>query len=79
MTHKPNLIKVAITAAGGRETVAREFGITAWGVGNWTKTAGIPANRIRRLCELGDNIVSAEQLLAYIEQAKAERAEQVAA
>jgi hypothetical protein len=68
MNHQPNLIKLAITAAGGRERVAQHFGLTTWGVGNWIRSHRMPASNIRPLCDLGQNIIKPEQVLAYIER-----------
>lgn len=80
MQHKPNMIKLAITAAGGRERVANEFGRSAWGVGHWTKTDRMPVEFVQPLANLGGNVVSAEQLLTYMrEQAQEKAAEKAAA
>lgn len=73
MQHTPNIIKAAVAAAGGRARVAQALGVTAWAVTGWTRTARMPADKIRPLCALGSNVVTADQLLAYIEQHAAER------
>lgn len=78
MSHKPNLIKVAVEAAGGRTVVAAALGIDTWTVTNWQRIARVPAQHIRVICAMGDNIITPERLLAYIEEhgspAKAEKA-----
>lgn len=74
MTHKPNMIKLAIQAAGGSKRVAAEFGISARGVSQWSESSTVPSRRITRLCELGENVIRPEQILTYIEQVAAEKA-----
>jgi hypothetical protein len=70
----PDMIKLAVLAAGGFEEVGRELGISHWAVRQWLKVGRVPAEYIRRLCNMG-GVVSYEQLLAYIEA----NAEKVAA
>lgn len=69
----PNMIKLAIMAAGGFEAVAQEFGITHWAVREWDKHRRVPPERIRRLCDLG-GVINANQILAQIEATAAEKA-----
>lgn len=63
----PNLIKLAISAAGGRTKVAEHFGVGYWIVTNWTKRGTVPADKVRALCHLGANVITPDALLAYIE------------
>ncbi len=79
MNYKPNLIKVAVEAAGGRTVVSRAFGMDVWSITNWQRTNRVPAHHIRQLCAMGDNIITPERLLAYIEEHAAARGEQAAA
>lgn len=67
MKHKPNLIKLAVTAAGGREAVSKAMGVSVWGVGHWCKSGRVPTEKIRPLCDLGSNVISVDQVLSYIE------------
>lgn len=77
MNHKPNLIKVAIEAAGGRMVVAKAFGLEERTPTRWQRVNTVPVHFIRQLCAMGDNIITPERLLAYIDEnaapAKAER------
>lgn len=69
----PNMIKLAILAAGGHEAVAEEFGITHWAVREWEKASRAPLMRIRRLCDMG-GVISPDQILEHIEAKAAEKA-----
>jgi hypothetical protein len=69
MNHKPNLIKVAVEAAGGRTVAAERLGVDRWTITNWQRGGRVPSQHIRALCALGENIITPEALLAYIEQA----------
>lgn len=73
MQHKPNIIKVAVEAAGGRSKVAKAFGVSNFSITHWQTTNRMPPQHIRKLCEMG-GIITPDQLLAYIEACAAERA-----
>lgn len=78
MQHKQNLIKLAVQAAGGRHTVAARMGVGHQTVAKWWQAHRVPSTYILRLCAMGGNIITPEQLLAYIEEhasAAAEKAE----
>lgn len=70
---KPDLVKVAITAAGGRERIAEQFRISKQTVSMWSHTGRISAYYIDKLCALGDYIIKPEQLLAYTVLARMEK------
>lgn len=74
MQHKANTIKLAVDAAGGRVPVAESFGISAWTVDYWVRHRIVPPQYIRRLADLGGNIVTVERLLEFIEQSRAKEA-----
>lgn len=72
MSNKPNMIAIAVMAAGGRQAVAAEFGdVTPWAITGWQRTNRMPAHKIRPLCALGGDVVKPDQLLAYIEECEA--------
>lgn len=73
MQHKPNIIKVAVEAAGGRSRVAKAFGVSNFTITNWQTTNRMPPEKIRPLCEMG-GIITPEQVLAYIEKCAAGKA-----
>lgn len=70
MNQKPNLIKLAVIAAGGREHVADTFQTNPMTVTNWQRRGVWPVEWVRRLCAMGENVISVDALLAYIEEAK---------
>lgn len=72
MQYKVDVIKVAITAAGGGPRVAREFGMSTAGVHLWIQRKSVPTERIRKLCELGQHTITTDRILAYIEECKLE-------
>lgn len=77
MNHQPNIIKVAITAAGGRDEAAKAVGADRSTLSRWVRLGWMPPEKIRPLCDAGSGVVKPEQILAYIEAAKA--SEKVAA
>jgi hypothetical protein len=68
----PDMIKLAIMAAGGPNEVAAELGLTHWGVRQWPKVGRVPVEYVRRLCDMG-GVITYEQLLAYIEANSGEK------
>lgn len=71
--HTPNIIQVAIVAAGGAAKVASEIGISAESVRIWSRTHHMPQHHILRVSEMGQNIIKPEELLAYIDWARKEK------
>ncbi len=67
----PNLIKVAVAAAGGRIEAARKLGEGPWTITHWQRTARVPAEKVRPLAAISGGVVSVDALLGYIEQHKA--------
>lgn len=68
---EPNLIKVAVAAAGGRLEAARKMGESAWTITHWQRTARVPADRVRALAAISGGVVTVDALLGYIERNKA--------
>ncbi len=68
MEHKPDLIKVAVEAAGGRLVVSERLGVSPFTVSYWQRRKFMPPELIRPLCTAGGGIVTPEQVLAYIEE-----------
>lgn len=66
--NSPDMIKLAVEAAGGRSQVAQALGVDVWTVTNWQRSRRVPPAHIRRLCTMGANVITADQLLAYMEQ-----------
>ena len=67
MKHKPDIIKLAVEAAGGRAKVADAIGVSAWTVSYWSRSRRMPSRYVRQLSELGGNYITVDELLAYIE------------
>jgi hypothetical protein len=68
----PDMIRLAIMAAGGYDEVAAEFGVTHWAIHEWARSSRVPLKRIRRLCEMG-GVITPNQILEQIEAAIAEK------
>ena len=74
MKHQtPDMIKIAVQAAGGRSICAERLNVSPWAITYWQNKRTVPANLIRPLCDLG-GVVSYEQLLGYIEAHAQEKA-----
>jgi hypothetical protein len=74
MTKRPNAMKLAVTAAGGRQPVADHFNVTVHAVARWIQLpSAIPARNIRELAALTNGLVSVETLLDCIESDARER------
>lgn len=70
--HKPNLVHVAIEAAGGRETLAPILQVHVNTISTWRAKREFPSCHIVKICSLGEYIIKPEQLLAYIDWARRE-------
>jgi hypothetical protein len=58
-----DIIKEAVKAAGGPLKVAHDMGFTNQRtVEKWIKTGRVPAWHVTRLCELGGNKITPEQI-----------------
>lgn len=78
--NEPNMIKVAVTAAGGRLEAARSLGVSPWQITYWQRRpSAMPADKVRPLAGLTRGLVSVEALLGYIEIRSAPQGEKVAA
>jgi len=67
------VIRAAIGAAGGPAKVGRHMGISHVSVSGWAARGRVPAPRVRPLCALGGNAVTADQVLAAMERESAAR------
>lgn len=76
MQHKPNLIKLAVSAARGRMVVSQALGVSPWAVTWWARSGHVPTEHVRPLCALGNNAIGVDQLLAYIEERARQAAEE---
>lgn len=68
--NSPNIIRLAVTAAGGPSEVAPKFKLTPRAIQGWCARKSMPAECVRPLCQMGKNAISPDQVLAYIEQCK---------
>jgi hypothetical protein len=59
---KPNFIKIAITAAGGRRTVSKKIKVAERTLSHWCAERKMPEDKIEPLCKMG-GIVTFEQIL----------------
>lgn len=71
--NKVNMIRLAVQAAGGRVEVCKALEISQFTVGEWQRKGKVPPHLIRPLCSLGGNVVSVDQVLAYIEERTQDR------
>jgi DNA-binding transcriptional regulator YdaS (Cro superfamily) len=67
MQHNPDIIKLAVEAAGGRRKLAAVLGVSPWAITGWQRTRRMPADKIRRLCEAG-GVFTPDHILEYIER-----------
>ncbi len=68
---QPDILRVAVAAAGGTTAVAEAFGMSQSGVSTRIAQGKWPSAEVRKLCELGGNIISVDKLLEYLEQVAA--------
>jgi DNA-binding transcriptional regulator YdaS (Cro superfamily) len=66
---EPNIIKVAVTAAGGRGRCAERMGVSVWTVTHWCRSNSMPADKVRALAAMTGGVVTTDAILAYIEAA----------
>lgn len=76
MQHKPDIIRVAVTAAGGTQRVADHFGVRYQTVVAWWRRRRIPVHFIAPLCDLGRNVVTADSLVRYMTEAHEDATQQ---
>lgn len=68
-----NILRLAVVAAGGTGTVAAHFGVARGRIQKRLRDNFWPAEHLRPLCQLGQNHISVDQLLDYLEQARAQQ------
>lgn len=73
-TQSPNLIRVAVTAAGGPKTVGEKLGASHWSVNDWCRRNSVPGPLVKPLAELSGGLVSTERLAGYIAEQASKRA-----
>ena len=69
---RPDVLKAAITAAGGAKRVGEHLNLSEEAVYRRMRNATWPAGEIRKLSELGNGTVSVESILGYLEQCAAD-------
>lgn len=63
----PNLLKVAIAAAGGTRVVSAELLVTPTTVSRWINgSTQFPAEKVAWLCEEGGNIIERKRLACWL-------------
>lgn len=62
------VVRAAVAAAGGTLKVASEMNLSPGAVRAWVFRETIPAHRVKRLCEIGGNVVDPIQILEAIER-----------
>lgn len=70
-TQPVNLLRQAVVAAGGTGAVARFLRVGPGRISKRIRDNFWPAEQIRPLCQLGQNHITVDQLLEYLEQARA--------
>jgi len=66
-----NILRLAVVAAGGTFAVARHFSVDPARISKRMRDRFWPAEHIRPLCQLGQHHITVDQLLEYLEQARA--------
>jgi hypothetical protein len=70
----PNLLKLAIVAAGGNSVIAARYGMSRGMVSAWVARGSFPPDKVADLCGLGGNVIKADSLLGYLADIAAEKA-----
>lgn len=65
--HTPNVIKVAINAAGGPSRVATELELIPETVRLWIRKHSMPDKHIMRVCQLGGDLITRNQVRDYMD------------
>lgn len=76
MEHTPTaqqIIRAAISAAGGGVKVARAMRLGRSTPALWAHRGAIPAEHIKPLCDLGGNVVKSDQILEALARESAAR------
>lgn len=70
-----NLLKIAVTAAGGTKRVAKELGIHPANVSRYINgSIPFPPDRVSWLCAEGGYIISAKRMAEWLANREAEKA-----
>lgn len=69
--HTPNVLRLAVQAAGGVERVGELFGISYQAVSKRIRERSWPAHQIRPLCAAGGGIITPDKVLDFLEEAAA--------
>ncbi len=73
-SNPPNLISVAVVAAGGSEAVAQRLGVSYWAVNRWRRMGLMSPDHVVKLADLSHGIVSREALAEYVAECNAKAA-----
>lgn len=65
--HTPNVIKVAIEAAGGTSRVASELDLIPDTVRLWIRKHSMPDKHIMKVCQLGGDLITRNQVRDYMD------------
>lgn len=61
-----DLLKLAVTAAGGPQKVGEVLGVSTWTVNKWVRAGQMPAEHVRDLVQAGQGFVPERELAAYL-------------
>lgn len=74
MQHKPNLIQLAVQAAGGRDQLATDLGLEPWRVSHWyRRQPHLPAGFVLELCSRGANTIHPIRVAKYVAEQRTGR------
>lgn len=62
----PDMIHLAIEAAGGRAALAQKMGLCRGTINQWALRGAIPAKHIKAVCDFGSHVITVEQVVGYI-------------
>lgn len=69
-THQPDMLKLAVEAAGGPAKVAEHFNVTPAAISGNIRRRRWKAKKIKELCELGGNVITVDQVVDFIAKAR---------
>lgn len=70
----PNILKLAIVAAGGPKVVGPHFGVAPKVITVWQQRLNFPADKLDELCRMGGQRVRPDEIVQAMAEHAAERA-----
>lgn len=65
MNHQPNIIELALLAAGGEKVVAEALGVDPSEVFLWSKSGAVPDEHIATISALGGGLIEPSKISAF--------------